>query len=189
MNIHHDQAIDDFLGSVTVFSTAVRELLEGELRVVSNNRITFNQIKLLSLIARTDGHTIGEVATFLGVSNAAASKAVDRLVRRQLLSREEAKADRRAVDVSLTEAGSQLLANFETAVRSSLRAIFTSVSPDRLSDTAKLLDRLSVTTVGRQRGKKDEVCFRCGIHFRDRCLLRQMTGRECYFHQHKKRAS
>ena len=100
-----DNLIDDFLGSVNIFSTSVHELLERQLKDITKSPITFSQLKLLNLVALTEGHTIGDVAAFLGVSNAAASKAVDRLVRRQLLLREEAAADRRAVKLSVTQAG------------------------------------------------------------------------------------
>lgn len=182
-----EHVTDDFLGSVNIFSTAVHELLERQLNLVANNRITFSQLKLLNLISHTEGHTIGDVAAFLGVSNAAASKAVDRLVRRQLLLREEAATDRRAVRLSVTEAGRQILANYDGAAIEALRSVFGSVPTDRLRETAKLLDELSMSIVKGDDGP-DAVCFRCGIHFRQKCLLRQITGRSCYLHHHKRQA-
>jgi DNA-binding MarR family transcriptional regulator len=181
---HHT---DDFLGSVNIFSTAIHELLERQLTLVAKNRITFSQLKLLNLISRTEGHTIGDVAAFLGVSNAAASKAVDRLVRRQLLLREEAATDRRAVRLSVTEAGRQILANYDGAAIKALRSVFGSIPTDRLRETAALLDELSMSIVKGDDGD-DAVCFRCGIHFREKCLLRQTTGRACYLHHHKRPA-
>jgi DNA-binding MarR family transcriptional regulator len=186
-NTGPEQLTDDFLGSVNIFWTAVHELLERQLILVAKSRITFSQLKLLNLISRTEGHTIGDVAAFLKVSNAAASKAVDRLVRRQLLLREEAVSDRRAVRLSLTDAGRQILANYEEAAIQALGTVFGSFSHDRLRETANLLDELSMSIVDRGNGD-DGVCFRCGIHFREKCLLKQVTGRACYLHHHKRRA-
>ncbi len=174
--------IDDFLGSIQIFSSAVNDLFEEQLREVTGSGLTFTQLKLLNLIAHTEGHTVSDVAAFLGVSNAAASKGVDRLVRRGLLKREEAASDRRAVELSLSDEGRVLLEKYEAVTQKAMTELFGGLSPKELRDTARLLDRLSVSIVDQE----DEVCFRCGIHFRDRCLLRQARRRDCYFHLHRK---
>ena len=174
--------IDDFLGSIQIFSSAVNDLFEEQLREVTGSGLTFTQLKLLNLIAHTEGHTVSDVAAFLGVSNAAASKGVDRLVRRGLLKREEAASDRRAVELSLSDEGRVLLEQYEAVTQKAMTELFGGLSPKELRDTARLLDRLSVSIVDQE----DEVCFRCGIHFRDRCLLRQARRRDCYFHLHRK---
>ncbi len=174
--------IDDFLGSIQIFSSAVNDLFEDQLREVTGSGLTFTQLKLLNLIAHTEGHTVSDVAAFLGVSNAAASKGVDRLVRRGLLKREEAASDRRAVELSLSDEGRVLLEKYEAVTQKAMTELFGGLSPKELRDTARLLDRLSVSIVDQE----DEVCFRCGIHFRDRCLLRQARRRDCYFHLHRK---
>ena len=174
--------IDDFLGSIQIFSSAVNDLFEEQLREVTGSGLTFTQLKLLNLIAHTEGHTVSDVASFLGVSNAAASKGVDRLVRRGLLKREEAASDRRAVELSLSDEGRVLLEQYEAVTQKAMTELFGGLSPKELRDTARLLDRLSVSIVDQE----DEVCFRCGIHFRDRCLLRQARRRDCYFHLHRK---
>ena len=174
--------IDDFLGSIQIFSSAVNDLFEEQLREVTGSGLTFTQLKLLNLIAHTEGHTVSDVAAFLGVSNAAASKGVDRLVRRGLLKREEAESDRRAVELSLSDEGRVLLEKYEAVTQKAMTELFGGLSPKELRDTARLLDRLSGSIVDQE----DEVCFRCGIHFRDRCLLRQARRRDCYFHLHRK---
>ena len=183
-----DNLIDDFLGSVNIFSTSVHELLERQLKDVTKSPITFSQLKLLNLVALTEGHTIGDVAAFLGVSNAAASKAVDRLVRRQLLLREEAAADRRAVKLSVTQAGRQILADYEDAAYRTMQTVFGRVPAERLQETAQLLDQLSVSIVDHPDGP-EEVCFRCGIHFRKRCRLQHLAGRDCYLRLHRRHAA
>jgi hypothetical protein len=118
------------------------------------------------------------------VSNAAASKAVDRLVRRGLVRRTEAAADRRAVELSLTPEGRTLLAQYEAATNQVLKDVFGSLPQDKLQETAAFLDDLSTRMVKEGR-TREGICLRCGIHFRDRCLLRQSVGRNCYFHLHR----
>jgi DNA-binding MarR family transcriptional regulator len=176
--------INDFLGSVRILSTTIDEWMEEALKEATDSRVTPSQLRVLKLVARTNARRIGDVAEFLAVSNAAASKAVDRLVRRGLVRRTESAADRRAVELSLTPEGRTLLAQYEAATNQVLKEVFGSLPADRLQETADFLDQLSTRMVkdGRTR---DGICLRCGIHFRDRCLLRQSVGRNCYFHIHR----
>jgi DNA-binding MarR family transcriptional regulator len=176
--------INDFLGSVRILSTTIDEWMEEELKETTKDRVTPSQLRVLKLVARTNARRIGDVADFLAVSNAAASKAVDRLVRRGLIRRAEAVADRRAVELSLTSEGRTLLAQYEVVTNQVLKDIFGGLPQEQLKDTADFLDQLSTRMVkdGRTR---EGICLRCGIHFRDRCLLRQSVGRNCYFHLHK----
>ena len=176
--------INDFLGSVRILSTTIDEWMEEELKETTKDRVTPSQLRVLKLVARTNARRIGDVADFLAVSNAAASKAVDRLVRRGLVRRAEAAADRRAVELSLTTEGRTLLAQYEAATNEVLKEVFGSLPADKLEETAAFLDGLSTRMV--KEGKTREgICLRCGIHFRDRCLLRQTVGRSCYFHLHR----
>jgi DNA-binding MarR family transcriptional regulator len=176
--------VHDFLGSAQIFTNAVTDLMEEQLQEVASDRLTFSQLKLLKMVSLTDNYTVSDVASFLGVSNAAASRAVDRLVKRGLVDRTEAEADRRAVKLSLTQDGQRLLQRYDAASTRVLGTLFGDLSPDQLHRTAKVLDQLSVSIVSR-RAQKGEVCMRCGIHFRDRCLLRQSKERNCHFHQHR----
>src|ERR1019366_1769272 len=87
--------IDDFLGSAHVFASAVTDIIEQRLlEKAAEGQVTAAQMKLLAM---TDSYTLGDVASFLRVSNAAASKAVDRLARRDLLRRTEDQKDRRVM--------------------------------------------------------------------------------------------
>jgi len=157
--------------------------MQEQLQEVASDRLTFSQLKLLKMVSLTGNYTVTDVASFLSVSNAAASRAVDRLVKRGLIDRAEAEADRRAVRLSLTQNGQQLLQRYDASSARVLRKLFGDLSPDQLRRTAKVLDQLSVSIVSR-RAKGDQVCMRCGIHFRDRCLLRQSAEHNCHFHLH-----
>lgn len=176
--------INDFLGSVRILSTTIDEWMEEELKENTKDRVTPSQLRVLKLVARTNARRIGDVADFLAVSNAAASKAVDRLVRRGLVRRAESAADRRAVELSLTPEGRTLLAQYEAATNQVLKDVFGSLPSDKLEETANFLDQLSTRMVKEGR-TREGICLRCGIHFRDRCLLRQTVGRHCYFHLHR----
>jgi hypothetical protein len=53
-------------------------------------------------------------------------------------------------------------------------------------ETAELLDQLSADLVNQESGPR-ELCFRCGIYFRDRCLLRNLHERTCYCNLRKRK--
>ena len=178
-------AAKDFLGSAHVFATAVREVMEEKLlHEVAGKQTSIPQLKLLTLVARTDTHTIGDVAAFLGVSKAAASQTVEKLVRRKWLRRTVEKTDRRAVRLSLTESGQRLLAEYESARNQKLARVFDNFSDKELHHMADLLDRVSTEIVNHS-AKPEEICLQCGIYFRERCLLRNVMGRTCFYQKHR----
>ena len=176
--------LNDFLGSAEIFTSAVQDLMAKQLKEVTGSDVTFSQLKLLKMVAATGGYSVSNLAQFMGVSTAAASRAVDRLVKRGLLNREEAADDRRAVQLSLTQEGTELLERYDQAAEIALRGAFESLSSAQLQETGDLLDQLSVKLVERGNGS-DTMCFRCGIHFRDRCLLRKSQRGACLYHLEK----
>ncbi|UCF19631.1 MAG: MarR family transcriptional regulator [Gemmatimonadota bacterium] len=178
------QVIRDVLGSAHIFASAVNDLMQDRLHAVVGEQLTFAQLKLLKLVARKESYHITEVAAFMGVSNAAASKAVDRLVRRGLLSRSEAEEDRRAVVVALTQQGRRLLDEYEQITTRTLEDVFGDVPAEGLQQTADLLDELSLRLV-EQDNRSENMCFRCSIYFREKCLLRSRGPRSCHFYTHK----
>lgn len=183
------QLVNDFLGSTQVFATAVREVIEEKLlRETAGDRLTHAQFKLLKLVANTDAHSVGEVAAFLGISNAAASKAVDKLVRRNLLVRAEGATDRRATELSLTGRSRRLLAAYDQARERKLAKVFREFPPEALQQSMEILDRLSAGIINHT-AKPEEVCLQCGIYFREKCLVRNLVGRRCFYDLHKARRS
>jgi DNA-binding MarR family transcriptional regulator len=176
--------INDFLGSLHVFYSAINELIEEQLREDLGGELTIAQLKLLKLVASANIESISDAAAFCRVSNAAASKSVDRLVRRGLIRRIESANDRRVTHLSTTEAGNTLLARYETAQNQVLDGLFRQFMPSDFVETTKLLDRLSADLVEMD-ASPQELCFRCGIYFRDSCLLREVVKRTCYYYLHR----
>lgn len=181
------RTMKDFLGSAHVFATAVRDVMESRLlRQVSKHEVTQAQLKLLTLVQQTDTPSVSDAAAFLGVTKAAASQTVDKLVRRKWLKREEDPTDRRSARLSLTETGRQLLHDYETARAEKLEKVFREYSPADLRRMSDILDRVSAEIVNHT-AKPEEVCLQCGIYFRERCLLRTLVGRTCFYQRHRGR--
>jgi DNA-binding MarR family transcriptional regulator len=176
-------AIRDLVASATIFAGTVNDILEACLRAVAGDRLTTSQLKLLTLVARTSQLGVSDAATFLGISTAAASKAVDRLAKAGLLERREVPGDRRALALALTSEGSRLFDEYERAAEEALAAAFADDLPVDPHHIAVSLDRLSLMVATGDGEAAEDLCFRCGIYFRDRCLLRgRPGGRTCYMH-------
>ncbi len=171
--------ISDFLASMQIFSTAIRELMARQLEDGLGGELSIPQLNLLMLIGRAETETISQIAAFLGVSNAAASKAVDRLARRGLVERIESKDDRRTAHPMLTMKGEFLLKRYEDVQNRVLERLFEQFAPEDFIRTAELLDRFSTDLVQRA-SEPQELCFRCGIYHRDNCVLRNVIDRTCY---------
>jgi DNA-binding MarR family transcriptional regulator len=181
--------MNDFLGSAQIFAMAMGQVIEEELwREAADSQLTVSQLKLLKLINLPGGHTISDVAAFMGVSKAAASKAADKLARRMLLRRAEGEEDRRTIYLSITSGGTRLLDAYNTATRKKLTEVFGQFSRDELQQVVDLLNRLS-TQIVNQSARPEELCVQCGIHYRETCLVRQRLGRECLYQRQRERGN
>ncbi len=179
----------ELLGSAHVFAAAVQEYLETSiLRESARGGLKIAQLKMLCLIGGADGCTVGEVATFLGVSNAAASKAVDKLVRRKLIRRFRTNNDRRESRLSLTRSGERHIADCEALRNRRVKFLAEQFPLQELSRLPVLLDRLAAAMAG-QDERPGEVCMQCGVHYRPHCSYGELCRRTCYHERIRSRAA
>jgi DNA-binding MarR family transcriptional regulator len=171
--------IQEVMGASHVFCSAVSELLERTLQQASEEQLAMSQVKLLLLIARPgQRYKVTDVADFLGVTNAAASRSIDRLVQRGLVDRTISVDDRRAVDLALTPESEALLERFTELRNAELLALLGKHPAEKLQRAAELLDELTILLLDLD-SHGNERCLRCGIHFRENCVVRDVLGREC----------
>ena len=182
MTTHHPgDLINELLGSANVFVSALSGVMEQKLLTeVAGTQLTLSQLKILKLLDLGGGRNVGDVAAFLGVSNAAASKTVDRLVRRRYLHRTEGRTDRRSTELSLAAAGKKLLHGYETAKRRKLSQVFGDLDPDDVRRTTDYLERLTKGIVTHS-GNPEEICLQCGIYLQKRCLVREVSRTDCSY--------
>jgi DNA-binding MarR family transcriptional regulator len=173
------ELIQQVVGASHVFSSAMTELVETALEEASDRQVSMSQVKLLLLISRPGQRLkVMDVAAFLGVTNAAASRSIDRLVQQGLVDRRPTPEDRRAVDLSLTRKGKHLLGRFTELRNREFLKHFRHHAPEELELVSTLLDKLSVSLLDPPPDRGDR-CLRCGIHFRGNCFLRDVLGVDC----------
>ena len=80
--------VHEFLGAAHMSASAMLTVLEEDLlRDASYGHLTVLQPTLLELLSLSESLPVGDTAAFWKVSKAAASKAVDKLVRKMYLQR------------------------------------------------------------------------------------------------------
>ncbi len=179
--------INDFLGGMHVLASAIGGVMEDALlKEFAATELTIPQLKLLKLVATSEAQSIGDIAAFLGVSNAAASKAADRMVRRKLLRRAEGDSDRRTMLLTLTEAGRRIVQTYESARNKKLEKVFRHFEPGELRQTAAVMERLAVAIVS-QSANPEDVCLQCKMYFREKCLMREISRHECFYVRYRSR--
>ncbi|MDT8341256.1 MAG: MarR family transcriptional regulator [Longimicrobiales bacterium] len=167
------------MGAANVFCATVTGLLEETLEEASDSELALSQLRLLLLISRPEHRfKVRDVAEFLGVTSAAASRSIERLVQRGLVDRRLAPDNRRAVDLSLTDEGRELLARFTDLRDARLTRVLADFPAERLDQLTGLLDEVSVRLLDVESGRKQR-CLRCSLQFKRGCLMRDVLGREC----------
>jgi len=187
MDSHNrQQLVSELLGSAHLFVSAVSGVMEQQLLdEIAGKQVTISQLKILKLLDLTEAHNVGDVAAFLGVSDAAASKSVDRLVRRKYLRRKEGRTDRRSSDLSLAAAGRTVLKLYEAAKDRKLATMFGNLDMKELLQTASFLERLTKGIV-HDSANPEEICLQCGIYLnKKRCLVREAGQPECHYQRRK----
>jgi DNA-binding MarR family transcriptional regulator len=126
------QAFDDF----------VRAAKRARVRVDPDATLTPSQHDLLCPLL--DGAMgLRELARTAGVSAPTATRMIDGLVERDLVTRERAADDRRAVRIALTGEGRDALEQHRRRQRARRRALFEQLSVGERRAAAKVLSRLA----------------------------------------------
>lgn len=170
------------LGTARILALAVQETVESKLQAeLAGDRLSPSQWKLLEIFATTEVGNVTEVAAYQGVSTAAASKAVDRLVRLGLLERAEDHEDRRHIRLSLTSEGRGLASAYLQRLDVRLSELFAGLSAEELLRLSEQLDQLT-TGVLRAASNVTQICVQCGLNRRERCLMDKALHRQCLYH-------
>lgn len=167
-----------FLRSGHILSAILREILhEISRRELHPHSLTWSQLCFLKLIALNSELQVGEVARGIGVTPAACSKNVDKLVRLGLVSRCAAPNDRRATLLSASPEGIELVRTFESLKASVVAPIIEELGAAKIDTLCTLLDEVCVSLL--ELGEFGEgPCMRCAGYSDSACSIREVAG-EC----------
>jgi DNA-binding MarR family transcriptional regulator len=141
--------VDEFLNSFDAFAQAVRRA-RGTQAQSRDESLTLSQYALLQALASRETARVQELASEAGVTPSTASRILDALERRAIVSRSRAPDDRRGVTITLTEQGREALNDQDTWLRGRQRAFYDGLpateqelAPDLLVRLAALIDEIA----------------------------------------------
>jgi len=161
--------LDRLLRSSHLFASTVREILEVRLLdEVAPAPLSPSQFHLLKLIVRSGEHPVGQMAEFLGVSAAAASKAIDKLEGLGLLARKVSAGDRRVCLIAASQAGKELVSRYEQRTSEHLAPVLARFQPAEIDELSRLLERFAVHLLKLEEPGSG-MCLRCAAYVDDHC--------------------
>jgi DNA-binding MarR family transcriptional regulator len=133
---------DDFVAAFDALAQAIRRArgTTGD----HPGHLTFSQYALLRTLAGRDGASVSELAGQAAVTPSTATRILDALERRAIVSRTRSAHDRRGVTVRLTDAGREALRRQDAWMQGRQRAFYAGLPPDERAIAPDLLLRMSV---------------------------------------------
>lgn len=118
---------------------------EGDpLALAQEMDLSITQVRCLMIVNGHGGEmSLGELSDCIRLSPAAASRAVDRLVQLELVTRREHEADRRVKRVALSERGQEAVARFARARQGALRRFAGALTDDERGELAAVLTKIA----------------------------------------------
>ncbi len=131
---------EDFLAGFDALAQAVRRARGAS---AADAGLTLSQYGLLEGLTARRAARVQELAAAAGISASTATRILDALERRGIVRRTRSREDRRAVAVSLTQLGDELLQAERDWLRGRQRAFFASLPPTEQELAPDLLVRLA----------------------------------------------
>ncbi len=125
-------------------------------------------------IQRPPNCSIRHLAEGLSVSHPAAVKLVERLVRKELITRQESSQDRRVVELALSPRGANCVAQVREA-RARLMEEIVADMPPEATDQLSLGLHAFVCAAVKDRATAQTICLHCGLEHVPECLVQQAT--------------
>jgi len=144
-----------------LFSEIIVKTMNVELlRELEERNITFSQLQALTQLATHRGISVGELATFLGVTHPAVVKLVNRLEEKGLVRRSTSETDHRQAVLSVTPSGLDLVNRIRRERTERLRSVLDRMSP---ADRMAMIQGLEAfITAALQDGRAlDGLCWTC----------------------------
>ena len=135
--------------------------------------ITTSLMQCLEYVYLRGASPITRIADGLEVSLSAASQLVERLVKRDLVTRRENEDDRRLTRVELTEAGESLVREMRERKAKWFESIMNAMPEEKRLAMVEGLEGFLKITLARQ-GNAERACVKCGMEHVPFCVVNKV---------------
>jgi MarR family transcriptional regulator for hemolysin len=121
---------------------SVMRTIRTEMRMHRDPDLSIPQFRSLLFVDRRSGTTLTGVAEHLGLTAPSTSKLIDGLLKRGMVTRRQAPADRRCVTLEITPDGARALAHVRREAQKSLSLLLGSLGDEELSTLIQAMSAL-----------------------------------------------
>lgn len=132
--------------------------------------LTFQQLQAMVYTGQHDTCSIGDLASGLGISHPAAVKLIERLQRKELVTKSEDLQDRRVSCVSLTSLGAEVIEKAQLRRTETVERALMGMTDDEQAALISGLEKLLAATLENE-NLIESVCLRCGISHSQTCVV------------------
>lgn len=155
----------------------------NNLKQSTNIELTENQFLILKILYVSRPKIVKEIADILNISNSAASKNINFLVNKKLISRKMITFDRRTVKVMLLERGKSVVRNYYQVSEAKMESIISHLNTKEQRVLNLSLDNIINVSLSRE-NNLSLFCLQCGGKYEGKCpIFKHRTG--CYFQLQK----
>jgi DNA-binding MarR family transcriptional regulator len=163
------------------YRTIITKVIDPGLAELGAEQLTQAQLLCMRFVDRHPECSVGEIADGLAVSNAASAKLVDRLVKKQILTRAENPLDRRVLKIELTSTGKNLLKKASRIEQERFEQIIKAMPPEAVRELERGLTAFLTAALVTPE-EIEAVCLKCGWDHLAECpgnlRYRQLTGKD-----------
>jgi DNA-binding MarR family transcriptional regulator len=132
-----------FADKVSLLMPAImREFARRQEDELYKGIISLQQFLVLDALSRKGPSTMSTLARFMGVTTAAMTGIIDRLVIRHYVARADDESDRRVVRIRLTGPGSELVKKIYTQRRHMISSIFSKMPKEDRATYLRILEQV-----------------------------------------------
>lgn len=128
----------EFIDAWTVFLASYRRA-RGRVAAQPDGELTLSQHQVLLALDENEEMRVGELAVAAGIAAPTATRMLDRLEQDGFIERHVSANDRRAVAVSLTAAGQEMLAHKRDAVIEKILRVYEALAPEQRGHASPVL--------------------------------------------------
>jgi DNA-binding MarR family transcriptional regulator len=175
MNIHHSDQYTS-LGKLIGEYSRILNLLFNEIIVhnyfstVIPTPLSKNQFSILRILKTNGSLLINEIAAFMQITNAAASKNIEKLVHYKLVKRQIVATNRRTTRVFLSETGEKIVNKFESIRSKKQKRALESFSPEEQKQLSELFGKYIHLCLNQEKNL-GLVCHQCTGKVISNCTL------------------
>lgn len=163
---------NDIAHASDLFVAIIEKLLTQRMLDQSfDQQVTPSQVVALRYLALNESSLMSDVAEGLGISFPAATKTIDRLVRKSLVSRSEDPHDRRVVRIRLTELGKQLVNEINQERSRRFAMVLSRMEQPSLNSLHQSMEKFITAAIDDEETARS-VCLHCGSEHHENCPVK-----------------